>query len=103
MDAPGARLLRSYVEVRFGQRLLTLGIAAELAADWAVRATTGQVWAVSDDFAEVEEMQRLAQAEHLSALHPLHAADLSALSALTFEGCAVDILGYPQRSYLHRM
>ena len=103
MDSPGARLLRSYVEVRFGQRLLTLGVAPELVADWAAQAATGQVWAVSDDLAEVQEMQRLAQAEHLSALHPLHAADLSALAALTFEACAVDILGYLQRDYLHRM
>src|ERR1051326_6175284 len=103
MDSPSTRLLQTRVDVQFGQRLLTLGVTPELAADWAVRAATGQVWAVADDLAEIEEMQRLARDEHLNALHPLHTADLSTWEAIPFVTCAIDILGYPQRSYLHHM
>jgi 16S rRNA (guanine1207-N2)-methyltransferase len=100
MDTPGTRLLHSHVDVRSGQRLLALGVAPELAADWAA---TGQVWTVADDLLEVQETQRLQSAEDLSALHPLHAADLSTLAALTFDACAIDIISYPQRAYLHQV
>ncbi len=103
MDSPGTRLLQTYADVRFGQRLLTLGVAPELAADWAVRAGTGQVWAVADDLTDTQATERLAREEHLPALHALHAADLAALPAPAFDACAVDIACYPQRAYLHRM
>jgi 16S rRNA (guanine1207-N2)-methyltransferase len=103
MDSPSTRLLQTHADIRFGQRLLTLGVAPELVADWAVRASTGQVWAIADDLADIEDLQRLAREEHLSALHPLHAASLAAPAALTFDACAIDIQGYPQRAYLHQM
>lgn len=106
MDTPSTRLLQAHADVRAGQRLLTLGIAPELAADWAVSVRVsdgGQVWAVADDLSDVQATERLARDEHLSALHALHAADLSALSALTFDACALDIASYPQRAYLHWM
>lgn len=103
MDSPSTRLLQTYVEVRAGQRLLTLGIAPELAADWAAHVSGGQVWAVADDLTEVQATGRLAQEERLSALHPLLSADLAELPALPFDACAVDILGYPQRAYLHNL
>lgn len=103
MDSPSTRLLQTYTDVRAGQRLLTLGVAPELAADWAARIATGQVWAVADDLTEVQATERLAREEHLSALHPLLSADLAELPALAFDACAVDILGYPQRAYLHRL
>lgn len=104
MDSPSTRLLQTYADVRFGQRVLTLGVAPELAADWTVRASGGgQVWAIADDLADVQATERLAREEHLSGLHALHAADLAALPAPAFDGCAVDIAGYPQRGYLHHM
>ncbi len=105
MDTPSTRLLQTHADVRAGQRLLTLGVAPELAADWAVRVRVsgGQVWAVADDLSDVQATERLARDEHLSALHALHAADLSALSSQTFDACALDIASYPQRAYLHHM
>ncbi len=101
MDSPATRLLRTYTNVHAGQRLLALGIAPELAADWSAHA--GQVWAVADDLTETQAAERLASEEHLSALHPLHAADLSGLPAQPFDACAVDILAYPNRAYLHSL
>ncbi|HEY7346933.1 MAG TPA: methyltransferase [Ktedonobacterales bacterium] len=105
MDSPSTRLLQTHTDVRSGQRLLTLGVAPELAADWAISARIGggQVWAVADDLCETQATERLAREEHLSALHPLHSADLSELPAQPFDACAVDILGYPSRAYLHRL
>ena len=103
MDTISTRLLQTHTEVQFGQRLLTLGVAPELAAAWATRVGAGQVWAVADDLTEAQEAERLAREDHLSALHPLHAADLSALPAQPFDICAVDILDYPNRAYLHRL
>jgi 16S rRNA (guanine1207-N2)-methyltransferase len=105
MDSVSTRLFQSYTDVRPGQRWLTLGVAPELAAEWAARVENGggQVWAVADDLSDVQETGRLAEQEHLSALHPLHSADLAELPAIQFDGCAVDILGYPQRAYLHSL
>ncbi len=103
MDTVSTRLLQTYTEVRFGQRLLTLGVAPDLAAEWATRVGAGQVWAVTDDLSEAQQVERLAREAHLSALHPLLSADLAGLPAQPFDACAVDILGYPNRAYLHRV
>jgi 16S rRNA (guanine1207-N2)-methyltransferase len=127
MDSPSTRLLQTHVDVRAGQRLLTLGVAPELSADWAAHVTTGagaratngsesagtwrpqapasegEVWAVADDLTDVQTLERLAREEHLGALHPLHSADLAGLPAQPFDGCAIDILAYQQRAYLHRI
>ncbi len=107
MDSPSTRLLQSYAHIRPGQHILALGVAPDLAADWAARisriSSSGQVWAVADDLTETHIAERLARDEHLSALHPLHAADLASLPAPPFNACAVDTLSYPQRAYLHRL
>src|SRR5579885_1741014 len=92
-------LLQQHVEISGGQHVLALGVAPELAADWAARVDTGQVWAASDDFLVVQATGQLAQQKRLDTLHPLLAADLSGLPALPFDVCAVDILDYPNRTY----
>jgi 16S rRNA (guanine1207-N2)-methyltransferase len=94
-------LLQQHVEISGGQHVLTLGVAPELAADWAARVGTGQVWAASDDFLAVQATGRLAQQKQLDTLHPLLAADLSELPTLPLDVCVVDILDYPSRAYLH--
>jgi 16S rRNA (guanine1207-N2)-methyltransferase len=103
MDTITTLLFQRYADVQFGQRLLTLGVAPDLAAEWAVRVGTGQVWAITDDLLAFQQTERLAQQGHLSALHPLFSADLSGLPAIQFDACVLDILSYPNRACLHSL
>jgi len=94
------QLLEHYSEIPFGARILTLGVAPELAAEWAAQVATGQVWAVADFLPDVQAAERLAQQQRLSALHPLHSADLAELPAELFDTCAVDMESYANRAQL---
>lgn len=94
------QLLESYITIPFGARLLTLGVEPELAAEWAVHAATGQVWAISDYLPTVQAAERLGGQRHLSALRPLLSADLAETPAEPFDLCVVDMESYSNRVYL---
>lgn len=94
------QLLETYIAIPFGARLLTLGVEPQLAADWAVQAATGQVWAVADYLPTIQATERLAGQQRLSALHPLLSADLAGLPAEPFDLCVVDMESYANRLYL---
>ncbi len=103
MRAVTNQLFEAYIDVPFGARLFTLGVSPDLAAEWAVRVATGQVWAVADFLPDVQATERLAGQRHLRALHPLHSADLAELPAEPFDAGAVDMQSYPNRTYLLRL
>ncbi len=97
MESVTTRLLQKYLELAPGQRLLTLGVAPELAVEWAARLET---WAIWDMLPEVQAARHLAEQQCLRGVLALHAADLSALAGQQFAVCAVATEQYPNRAAL---
>src|SRR5690242_6931287 len=102
MASVTTQLFQRELEPAPGQRLLTMGIAPELAAAWAARIAGegGELWAIWDMLPEVQAAQSLAEQQRLHGMHALHAADLSAVAGQRFGVCAVDTDHYPNRAAL---
>jgi 16S rRNA (guanine1207-N2)-methyltransferase len=100
MESVTTQLFQRYLELAPGQRLLTLGVAPELAVAWAAHLET---WAIWDMLPEVQTAQSLAEQQRLQGWHALHAAELSALAGQRFDLCAVDTDHYPNRAALLRL
>jgi 16S rRNA (guanine1207-N2)-methyltransferase len=127
MESVTTHLLQTHLEIAPGQRLLTLGVAPELVAEWAARiegrdgdvsrrqlagrggapvppaslpVQGGATWAIWDMLPQVQAAGSLAGPQRLEAFHPLHAADLSALAGQQFAICAVATEHYLSRAAL---
>jgi 16S rRNA (guanine1207-N2)-methyltransferase len=127
MESVSTQLFQQHLELAPSQRLLTLGVAPELAAAWAARVESGgrsasdlagrgggstagfptgqggETWAVWDMLPDVQTAERLAEQQRLQAFHPLHAGYLGALIQQRFDVCILDAEQYPNRSLLLRL
>ncbi len=97
-------LLQGALLPEAGQRVLALGVAAEMAAAWASAVgSTGAVVAVAqwlpDWRALVAEQKRLGS----DVLQPIFSANLDNVTPEPFDRCAIDIAAYPSKGALLRI